>query len=102
MIFGYCASSPYNFCLPHDNLHLYAHAETAKNGPALSALKAEIPEHAFEAGRTDYTEVHDSIIPLISTASTDADKPGRIVEPDKIEVAIVRNAFASLLEEMRD
>jgi hypothetical protein len=78
--------------------------ETANtlNGPVLSALKAEFPEHAFQVGRTDHTEFHNSIIPLIGTASTDADKPGHIVEPDKIEVAMVRNAFANLLKELRD
>jgi hypothetical protein len=69
----------------------------------LSALRAKFPDHAFQVGRTDQAEFHNSIIPLIGTAaSTDADKPDRIVEPDKIEVAMVRNAFASLLEELRD
>jgi hypothetical protein len=77
--------------------------ETANrlNGRVLSTLKAEFPEHAFEVGRTDHAEFHDSIVPLIGTASTDADKPGRIVEPDKTEVAMVRNAFAILLEDLR-
>jgi hypothetical protein len=72
------------------------------NGPVLNALKAEFPEHAFEVGRTDHPDFHDSVVPIIGTASTDADKPGRIVEPDKIEVAMVRKAFAGLLEELRD
>jgi hypothetical protein len=75
---------------------------TRLNGPVLSALKAEFPEHAFEVGRTDHAEFHNSIVPLIGTASTDADQPGHIIEPDRIEVVMVRNAFAEILNELLD
>lgn len=76
--------------------------ETRLKARILHALNAEFPEHDFEAGPADYPEFNDSILPIIGTAGTDPDKPGRIVEPDKIEVALVRNAFAEMIEKLRD
>jgi hypothetical protein len=81
---------------------LTAETATRLNGPMLRALKAEFPEHVFEVGRAEDPEFANSILPIIGTASTDADKPGHIVEPDRIEVVMVRNAFAEILEELRD
>ena len=56
----------------------------------LRALKAEFPEHVFEAGQAEHPEFNDSILPIFGTASADTDKPSFIVEPDKVEVALSR------------
>jgi hypothetical protein len=68
--------------------------ETRLKAAMLRALKAEFPEHVFEAGRVDHPEFNDSILPIIGTVGADTDKPGRIVEPDRIEVK--RRRFAPL------
>jgi hypothetical protein len=75
-----CSTTTYIFMLTPET-------ETTLKARILYALNAEFPEHVFEAGRAVHPEFHDSILPIIGAASTDADKPSFIVEPDKVEVA---------------
>jgi hypothetical protein len=41
------------------------------------------------------------MVPLIGTASTDADKPGYIVEPDRIEMKVTSRSLVTFRDRNR-